>query len=73
MKIEKDKLNSSMTKNAEKLNNRLKTSISDLEKKLEEKENQHQNEIIQINKTSEETLAQLKVKVQKKKKLKKKK
>ena len=45
MKIEKDKLNSSMSKNTEKLNNKLKASISELEKKLEEKENQHQNHL----------------------------
>ena len=34
MKIEKDKLNTSMNKNTEKLNNKLKTSINELEKKL---------------------------------------
>ena len=52
MKIEKEKLNSSMSKNAEKLNAKLKTSVSELEKRLEEKENQHQNDIMQLNKTS---------------------
>ena len=49
-----------MNKNAEKMNNKLKNTITDLEKRIEEKENQHQNEIVQLNKTSEETLAQLK-------------
>ena len=34
MKIEKEKLNSSMSKNTEKLNNKLKTSIGELEKRF---------------------------------------
>lgn len=50
MKVEKEKLNSSMSKNTEKLNNKLKTSVNELEKRIEEKEAQHQNEILELNK-----------------------
>ena len=49
-----------MNENNKKLNEKFKNSISEMEKKLEEKENIHQNEIIQLNKNSEETLNQLK-------------
>ena len=44
MKIEREKYNSSMNKNNEKINNKLKGTISDLEKRLEEKEAKHQND-----------------------------
>ena len=60
MQIEKEKLNSLNSKNTEKLNNKLKLSLAEMEKKLEDKETLHQNEIIQLNKNSEETLSQLK-------------
>ena len=61
VKIEKEKLNNIINETTKNLNSKYKTSITELEKKLEDKESQHRSEISQLNKNSEDALAQLKL------------